>query len=93
MLELTIQVKAKVGLHARPAAQFVQTASKFASKITVQNLSTQGDPVDAKSILMVLTLGVLQNHMILIRADGADEQQAAQSLGDLVRGNFGEAVD
>ena len=93
MLELKMQVRAKVGLHARPASLFVQTASKFASNITVQNLSTQGEAVDAKSILMVLTLGVLQNHEILIRVEGADEQQAAQSLGDLVRSNFGEGVN
>ena len=90
MVESKIVVKHKVGLHARPASVFVQKANKFASEITVRNISTGGEPVDAKSILMVLTLGVIQNHEIELRADGPDEQQAMESLGDLVRSNFGE---
>ena len=92
MVKATIPVRHKVGLHARPASIFVQTANKFLSEITVRNVSAGGEPVDAKSILMVLTLGVLQNHDIELCAEGADEQQAVQSLGDLVRANFGEAA-
>jgi phosphotransferase system HPr (HPr) family protein len=90
MFENKIIVKHKAGLHARPASQFVQTAKKFASHITVANLSTAGQPVDAKSILMVLTLGVNQNNQIQICADGADEQDAVQKLSELVINNFGE---
>ena len=62
MAEATIQVKNKVGLHARPAALFVQTAAKFSSKIKVKNMTTNGNFVDAKSIIMVLTLGVMKDH-------------------------------
>jgi phosphocarrier protein HPr len=90
MIETRITVTNKIGLHARPAALFVQTANKFLSEITVKNLQGNGQAVDAKSILMVLTLGVGQNNEILIRAEGPDEEEAVQSLGALVRGNFGE---
>ena len=90
MVENRIIVKHKAGLHARPASLFVRTASKFNSEITVKNLSMGGDPVDAKSILMVLTLGVTQNNEIQIRAEGPDEQNAVQKLCELVTNNFGE---
>jgi phosphocarrier protein HPr len=90
MVETRITVTNKIGLHARPAALFVQTANKFLSEITVKNLWGNGQAVDAKSILMVLTLGVGQNNEILIRAEGPDEEEAIQSLGVLVRGNFGK---
>jgi phosphocarrier protein HPr len=90
MLENKIVVTHKVGLHARPASIFVQTANKFEAEISVQNLTGGSDLVDAKSIIMVLTLGVLQNHEILIQADGSDEEQALQTMTELVRINFGE---
>jgi len=91
MVEVRIIIKHKVGLHARPAAAFVQTANKFSSEIiTVKNLTSGGDPVNAKSILSVLTLGVLQNHEILLSVEGPDEQKAMQSLRELVLNNFGE---
>ena len=91
MHETKIVVTHKVGLHARPASTFVQTANKFSAEIGVQNLTEGGEMVDAKSIIMVLTLGVLQNHEVLIRAEGSDEAQAIQALTELVRANFGEA--
>ena len=72
MPEATIPVKHKVGLHARPASLFVQTAAKFSSTIKVKNLSANGNFVDAKSIIMVLTLGVMKDHEIQIQAEGAD---------------------
>lgn len=92
MVESRIVVKHNVGLHARPASIFVQTANKFHAEITVRNVTTNGEPVDAKSILMVLTLGVMQNHEIELCADGADEQQAVDGLSELVHNNFGEAA-
>lgn len=91
MIEKKVVVKHKVGLHARPASLFVQAAKKFASDITVKNLTAGGEAVDAKSIIGVLTLGVLQNHEILIRADGGDAHDAVGQLGALVESNFGEA--
>ena len=91
MAEATIQVKNKVGLHARPAALFVQTANKFQSKVKVKNLTTKGDFVDAKSIIMVLTLGVMKDHEVLIQTDGPDSDAALDALKALIEHNFGEA--
>jgi phosphotransferase system HPr (HPr) family protein len=91
MIETKITVTHKVGLHARPAALFVQTANKFSSSIKVWNLTTNGNPVDAKSIIMVLTLGVMKDHEILIQAEGADEGSAIETLKSLVENNFGAA--
>jgi phosphotransferase system HPr (HPr) family protein len=91
MAEATIQVKNKVGLHARPAALFVQTANKFQSKVKVKNLTTKGDFVDAKSIIMVLTLGVMKDHEVLIQTDGSDADMALGALKALIENNFGEA--
>lgn len=91
MAEATIQVKNKVGLHARPAALFVQTAAKFASKVKVKNLTSNGNFVDAKSIIMVLTLGVMKDHEVVIHTDGADADAALEALKSLIEANFGEA--
>ena len=91
MAEATIQVRHKVGLHARPAAMFVQTAAKFSSKIRVKNLTANGNFVDAKSIIMVLTLGVMKDHEVVIQTDGADEDAALAALRSLIESNFGES--
>ena len=91
MAEATIQVRHKVGLHARPAAQFVQTAAKFASKIKVKNLTANGNFVDAKSIIMVLTLGVIKDHEVVIQTEGTDADAALDALRSLIESNFGEA--
>jgi phosphotransferase system HPr (HPr) family protein len=77
-----------VGLHARPAAEFVKLAGQFKSSLQVRNLTKQSDWVDAKSILMVLTLGVEQNHEIELMAEGEDEEVAIQSMEELVQHNF-----
>lgn len=90
MVETTLTVKHKLGLHARPAALFVQTASKFGSKIKVTNLTRQNKMADAKSILGVLTIGVAQNHTITLSADGPDETEAIARLTELIENNFGE---
>ena len=90
MAEATIQVRHKVGLHARPAALFVQTAAKYSSRIRVKNLTANGNFVDAKSIIMVLTLGVMKDHEVVIHAEGADEESALGALRSLIDTNFGE---
>ena len=90
MAEATIPVKHKVGLHARPGWLFVQTAANFSSKMRVRNLTANGNFVDAKSIIMVLTLGVMKDHQVLIQADGADPDPALDALRALIEGNFGE---
>jgi phosphotransferase system HPr (HPr) family protein len=87
MPEITLTVNHKVGLHARPASMFVQTASKFKSDISV----THDDTVaNAKSILTVLTLGVQRGNQITISAEGEDAQEALDALEELVNNNFGE---
>lgn len=79
-----------VGLHARPAALFVQTAARYASTITVRNV-TRGTPaVNAKAILSVLTLGAEKGHTIEVVVDGPDEEEAATALESLVTSGFGE---
>jgi phosphocarrier protein HPr len=87
-----ILVTHPVGLHARPAAEFVKTAGKFSCNITVCNLTTAGKTVNAKSILSVLTLGVQQGHTIRIETDGEKEVEAMTALKDLIQANFGETA-
>jgi len=87
---LKIKVTHQAGLHARPASLFVQTANKFDSEISVQNLTEKSDVANAKSILSVLTLGVMQNHEIEINAEGEDAKEATSALGTLIKENFGE---
>ncbi len=87
---LNIKVNHPAGLHARPASLFVQTASKFTSDIHVQNLTNESDVANAKSILSVLTLGVVQNHEIEIIAEGEDAESATKALEVLISDNFGE---
>ena len=92
MLEIKIIISNKVGLHARPAALFVQMANKSESKITISNLTTASRPVNAKSIISVLSLGIMQNHEILIQANGPDEVDALERLKTLVQSHFGESA-
>ena len=87
MPEITLTVEHEVGLHARPASMFVQTAAKFSSDIEV----THGEnTVNAKSILAVLTLGAHKGAEIVISAEGEDAADALKALEELVLNNFGE---
>ena len=79
-----------VGLHARPASIFVQTATQFASDIQITNVTGGKGPVNAKSILSILTLGVEKDFEVEISAVGQDEQDAVEALSALIRDNFGE---
>lgn len=87
---VTLVVTHPVGLHARPAAKFVQTAARFPCAIRVANLTTGSSFVDAKSILKVLTLGVQQGHRIRVEAEGEAAITALEALRDLVESCFGE---
>ncbi|HXF70416.1 MAG TPA: HPr family phosphocarrier protein [Thermoflexus sp.] len=90
MQQVTLTLTNAVGLHARPAALFVQTAARFRSNITVRNI-TRGTPaVNAKAILAVLTLGAEHGHVIEISAEGPDEEEAIATLKALVESRFGE---
>lgn len=79
------------GLHARPATLFAQAAAGFAARITIENLDRGKGPVDAKSVLLLLTTGVSRDHRIRLTADGPDEETAIEALVALVESGLGEA--
>jgi len=85
--EKEIQIKNKLGLHARAAALFVKTANRFASEIKVQKEKLQ---VNGKSILGVLTLAAGLDSKIRIICDGPDSQEALEALNTLVDNRFQE---
>lgn len=82
-----IIVNSESGLHARPAALFVQLSSRFKSDLTIQKDDKQ---VNAKSILGVLSLGIAKGSEIALMAEGPDEDQAISELVDLIQSNFQE---
>ena len=87
MTEATLPIENKTGIHARPASVFVQTAAKFKSKVQVQ---AKGKTADAKSILMLMSLGLSKGTEITISADGPDEAEAVAALKELIETKFGE---
>ena len=88
MITIHNTVTNEVGLHARPASVFVQNANKFKSKIEIKNLTTGKGPVNAKSILILLSLAVANNNEVEITFDGEDEVEASQKLGELLDTDF-----
>ena len=78
----------KLGIHARPAAQFVKTASKFACEIRVEK---DGEEVDGKSIMGLMMLAAGHGSVLRISAEGADSDEALDALGDLISRNFEES--
>ncbi|HET7088264.1 MAG TPA: phosphoenolpyruvate--protein phosphotransferase [Anaerolineae bacterium] len=88
--ELRLPIRNRLGLHARPAARFVQTAARFHAAIEVKNLTTGRGPVSAKSINAVATLGVRQGHEILLSAHGPDVEAALAAFQSLADANFGD---
>ncbi len=80
------------GLHARPAAKFVQTAARFKADIRVTNLTTGKGPVSARSLNALATLGAIEHHQIRISATGTEATQALDTLRALVETNFGETA-
>ena len=87
MVERTIQVINKLGLHARPAAMLVQKAARFKSEIRLKKDDME---VNAKSILSVMMLAAEIGSFIIIKAEGEDEQQAVEALARLFEEKFGE---
>ncbi|MEH2222216.1 phosphoenolpyruvate--protein phosphotransferase [Nostoc sp.] len=88
--EIRLIVSNRLGLHARPAAQFVATAARFQSQILVRNLTRNTELVRGDSINQVTTLGVRQGHELLIAATGSDADEALAALQALFANNFGE---
>ena len=82
-----VTINNEVGLHARPATYFIRKANEFKSGIWVEKDERR---VNAKSLLGVLSLGIVGGTSIRIIADGADEQEAVDSLVDLVKSGFAE---
>ncbi len=82
-----VQIVNPLGLHARPAAQLVKLASKYASEITI---SRDGMPINAKSIMGVMMLAAERGPTASIRAVGADAEDAVNAMAELVAAGFGE---
>ena len=80
-------VNNQVGLHARPATFFIQKANEFKSAIWVEREERR---VNAKSLLGVLSLGIIKGTAINLIADGADEKEAVEALVKLISSDFAE---
>ncbi len=92
-IEAHVRVRNSLGLHARAAARLVETAGGFAdTDIAVKNLTTGQGPASAKSMIGIMTLGVVQGHEILVSASGFDAQAALDAITDLADHNFGDVT-
>lgn len=87
MIERSVQIVNKLGIHARPAAEIVKTAAKFRSDITIVRDDME---VNGKSIMGVMMLAAECGSSILIRAEGPDEQAAIDALSAIIADGFGE---
>ncbi|MBQ3886179.1 MAG: HPr family phosphocarrier protein [Ruminococcus sp.] len=82
-----VMVKNQVGLHARPATFFIQKANEFKSSIWIEKEERR---VNAKSLLGILSLGIVGGTTVKVIADGADEKAAVDALIELVDSGFSE---
>ncbi len=89
MVVKNIVVQNQIGLHARPATFFIQKANEFKSTIWI---SREERKVNAKSLLGVLSLGIIKDTPIEIAAEGVDEEEAVNALIELINSNFVEIV-
>ncbi|MEM9553239.1 MAG: HPr family phosphocarrier protein [Acidobacteriota bacterium] len=87
MVEETLEITNRLGLHARAAAKLVHTAGAFGSTVMLEK---GGDLVDAKSILGLLQLGAAQGTVVTIRCTGGDEDEALAAVVSLIEDRFGE---
>ncbi len=87
MITREVTINNQVGLHARPATFFIQKANEFKSSIWVEKDDRR---VNAKSLLGVLSLGIVKGTVITIAADGVDEVQAVDTLAELIDRQFEE---
>jgi phosphocarrier protein len=88
IMERSVTIANKNGLHARPAAELVKTASRFQSEITMVRDDLE---VNGKSIMGVMMLAAECGAELLVRADGPDAEQAVTAIADLVERKFGES--
>jgi phosphocarrier protein len=85
-----ILVSNKLGLHARPAMQFVDLANQFVSKITVFKGGDEPAEADGKSVMQMIILAATEGTPLRIEADGEDAETAVVKLADLFESKFGE---
>lgn len=90
MPERTVTLHNETGLHARPARVFARAAKKFDADVTVVKHNGDAEPVNAKSVLSVLTLDCHQGDEIVIVADGDDADEALDQLEELINDGLGE---
>jgi phosphocarrier protein HPr len=88
MIERTVTITNRNGLHARPAAEIVKTAAKFKSDITLVREDLE---VNGKSIMGVMMLAAECGSQLLLRADGPDAEGAVNAIATLIEGKFGES--
>ena len=89
-LTRTLRIENPLGLHARPAARFVQTAAGFDASVEVTNLTTGRGPASGRSLNGLATLGIRQGHEILVSAHGAHAAAALDALAELAARDFDE---
>ena len=87
MVTKEVVINNQVGLHARPATFFIQKANEFKSSIWIEKEDRR---VNAKSLLGVLSLGIVKGTAINLIADGADEANAVDTLSELIASDFTE---
>lgn len=93
MPRVELEVRNPSGVHARPAALFVEAARRFSADVKVANVTRNPEQTaSARSLLAVLALGISRGHTIRIDADGADADQAITALGELVESGLGEVL-
>ena len=85
-----IVVSNKLGLHARPAMQFVDVANGFASEIKVLKFGDEPGEADGKSVMQMIILAATEGTPLRIEADGDDAQAAVDKLAELFESKFGE---
>ena len=85
-----IVVTNKLGLHARPAMQFVDVANSFKSDITVHKFGEEPGEADGKSVMQMIILAATEGTKMRIDANGEDADEAVKKLGELFESKFGE---
>ena len=89
MVVRTSTIVNKLGLHARPCAQLVSTATRFRSEVT---LAKEEMRVNGKSIMGVMMLAAERGSVLTIEVSGSDEEEAAQALVNVIESGFGEEI-
>ena len=87
MLDKTVTIRNKLGLHARAAVKFVNLANRFGATVKIVK---DGDEIDGKSILGILTLAATQGTTIRLLTAGKDEEAAMAALVELIANRFDE---